>query len=186
MRARRRRVARQAVRRPRAAQCSGVAPCSPGASRSAPFATQPRYRRHVAAGRSHVQRRRHHSHTNEPLSSSPAPSHPQTPRLHKCWVRESASRAACAYTRLGSAHGSTTDAGWEVGLACAVDTHGRGFPPEGSLEGQRPSCERRGRSSRMVGGELVHGACWLRYAARLPLHRRCTTGASRVELKATS
>jgi hypothetical protein len=47
----------------------------------------------------------------------------------------------------------------------------------------RPSSERRGRSSRVIGGDLVHGACWLRHAARLPLHRRCTTGASWVELK---
>jgi hypothetical protein len=74
-----------------------------------------------------------------------------------------------------------------------------GFPPpEGSLEGHaagrevgavhstRPSSERRGRSSRVVGGDLAHGACWLRHAARLPLHRRCTTGASWVELKAMS
>jgi hypothetical protein len=47
----------------------------------------------------------------------------------------------------------------------------------------RPSGERRGRSSRVIGGDLVHGACWLRYAARLPLHRRCTTGTNWVELK---
>jgi hypothetical protein len=85
--------------------------------------------------------------------------------------------------------------GGRWGWRAAVDTDGWGFPPEGSLEGHtagrqvgavhstRPSSERRGRSSSVIGGDLVHGACWLRYAARLSLHRRCTTGASWVELK---
>jgi hypothetical protein len=56
----------------------------------------------------------------------------------------------------------------------------------GAVHSTRPFSERRGRSSRVIGGDLVHGACWLRYAARLSLHRRCATGASWVELKAMS
>jgi hypothetical protein len=62
----------------------------------------------------------------------------------------------------------------EVGLACAADTDGRdnpllrdaSWPGGGAVHSTRPFSERRGRSSHVIGGDLVHGACWLRCAAR--------------------